>query len=215
MRRSSARPSSTKNAKKARDPEMHQTKKGNQWYFGMKAHIGIDSRTKLIHAAVATPANVADSTVSHLQRGRGSTASESWSRPPRHTSSLKPDATRTRQARLSRVPQPGSGWVGDGAAMPVFARELLVAHLDAIIAFGGPAIRAAREATKRVPIVIFFGPDPVESGWAASLAHPGGNVTGVVNLTAELDGKQLDLLHGAVPAAQRLAVLLAPPSKAS
>jgi transposase, IS5 family len=47
-------PSSTKNAKKARDPEMHQTKKGNQWYFGMKAHIGIDSRTKLIHAAVAT-----------------------------------------------------------------------------------------------------------------------------------------------------------------
>jgi IS5 family transposase len=46
-----------------RDPEMHQTKKGNQWYFGMKAHFGVDSRTKLIHAAVATPANVADSTV--------------------------------------------------------------------------------------------------------------------------------------------------------
>jgi len=56
-------PSSTKNAAKARDPEMHQTKKGNQWYFGMKAHFGVDSRTKLIHAAVATPANVADSTV--------------------------------------------------------------------------------------------------------------------------------------------------------
>ena len=56
-------PSSTKNAEKARDPEMHQTKKGNHWYFGMKAHLAIDSRTKLIHAAVATPANVADSTV--------------------------------------------------------------------------------------------------------------------------------------------------------
>src|SRR5437773_6985862 len=56
-------PSSTKNADKARDPEMHQTKKGNQWYFGMKAHFGVDSRTKLIHAAVATPAKVADSTV--------------------------------------------------------------------------------------------------------------------------------------------------------
>jgi IS5 family transposase len=56
-------PSSTKNAEKARDPEMHQTKKGNQWYFGMKAHLGVDSRTKLIHAVVATPANVADSTV--------------------------------------------------------------------------------------------------------------------------------------------------------
>src|SRR3954451_1449414 len=58
-----AAPSSTKNTSKARDPEMHQTKKGNQWHFGMKAHIGVDSRTKLIHAAVATPANVADSTV--------------------------------------------------------------------------------------------------------------------------------------------------------
>src|SRR3984893_11921802 len=56
-------PSSTKNAEKARDPEMHQTKKGNQWYFGMKAHFGVDSRTKLIHAVVATPANVADSTM--------------------------------------------------------------------------------------------------------------------------------------------------------
>src|SRR3954449_13077572 len=49
-------PSSTKNADKARDPEMHQTKKGNRWYFGMKAHFGVDSRTTLIHAAVATPA---------------------------------------------------------------------------------------------------------------------------------------------------------------
>src|SRR5437764_2734233 len=56
-------PSSTKNADKARDPEMHQTKKGNQWYFGMKGHFGVDSRSKLIHAVVATPANVADSTV--------------------------------------------------------------------------------------------------------------------------------------------------------
>jgi IS5 family transposase len=56
-------PSSTKNAAKARDPEMHQTKKGNQWYFGIKAHFGVDSRTKLIHAVVATPANVADSTM--------------------------------------------------------------------------------------------------------------------------------------------------------
>jgi transposase, IS5 family len=56
-------PSSTKNAHKARDPEMHQTKKGNQWYFGMKAHFGVGSRTKLIHAVGARPANVADSRV--------------------------------------------------------------------------------------------------------------------------------------------------------
>jgi transposase, IS5 family len=53
-------PSSTKNKDKARDPEMRQTKKGNQWYFGMKAHIGVDSKTKLIHSVVATSANVHD-----------------------------------------------------------------------------------------------------------------------------------------------------------
>jgi IS5 family transposase len=53
-------PSSTKNQEGKRDPEMCQTKKGNQWYFGMKAHIGVDSQTKLIHSVVATSANVHD-----------------------------------------------------------------------------------------------------------------------------------------------------------
>ena len=56
-------PSSTKNQEQKRDPEMHQTKKGKQWYFGMKAHVGVDSKTKLIHTAVATAANVADAKV--------------------------------------------------------------------------------------------------------------------------------------------------------
>jgi IS5 family transposase len=56
-------PSSTKNLRKKRDPDMHQTKKGNQWYFGMKAHLGVDSRTKLIHSVAATAANVHDSQV--------------------------------------------------------------------------------------------------------------------------------------------------------
>src|SRR5208282_4949080 len=54
-------PSSTKNEKGERDPEMHQTKKGNQWHFGMKAHIGVDSRTKIIHSVAASAANVHDS----------------------------------------------------------------------------------------------------------------------------------------------------------
>jgi transposase, IS5 family len=53
-------PSSTKNEDKARDPEMHQTRKGQQWYFGMKMHIGVDSRTGLVHSAVVTAANVHD-----------------------------------------------------------------------------------------------------------------------------------------------------------
>ena len=56
-----AAPSSTKNADNARDPEMHQTKKGNQWHFGMKVHIGVDSKTGLTHSASITSANVHDS----------------------------------------------------------------------------------------------------------------------------------------------------------
>ncbi len=56
-------PSSTKNRGEKRDPEMHQTKKGKQWYFGMKAHVGVDSKTKIIHSAAVTAANVADATV--------------------------------------------------------------------------------------------------------------------------------------------------------
>jgi len=54
-------PTSTKNKDKQRDPEMHQTRKGNQWYFGMKAHIGVDSQSKLIHSVAVTAANVHDS----------------------------------------------------------------------------------------------------------------------------------------------------------
>jgi len=56
-------PSSTKNKEGKRDPEMHQTKKGNEWYFGMKGHIGVDSQSKLIHSVAATAANVHDSQV--------------------------------------------------------------------------------------------------------------------------------------------------------
>lgn len=57
-----AAPPSTKNQEKSRDPEMHQTKKGHQWYFGMKAHIGADRDSKLVHTVVVTAANVADIT---------------------------------------------------------------------------------------------------------------------------------------------------------
>ena len=55
-----AAPSSTKNAQGERDPEMHQTKKGNQWFFGMKAHIGVDADSGLVHTVCTTPANEAD-----------------------------------------------------------------------------------------------------------------------------------------------------------
>jgi transposase, IS5 family len=55
-----AAPSSTKNADGERDPDMHQTKKGQQWYFGMKMHVGVDSQSKVIHTVAVTPANTAD-----------------------------------------------------------------------------------------------------------------------------------------------------------
>jgi transposase, IS5 family len=57
-----AAPSSTKNEGKTRDPDMHQTKKGNQWFFGMKAHIGVDAESGIVHSVVATAANAADIT---------------------------------------------------------------------------------------------------------------------------------------------------------
>jgi transposase, IS5 family len=60
-----AAPPSTKNRAKARDPEMHQTKKGKQWHYGMKAHIGTDADSGLVHTLVGTPANVADVTQAH------------------------------------------------------------------------------------------------------------------------------------------------------
>ena len=64
-------PSSTKNAAKARDPQMHQTRKGNQWYFGMKAHIGVDGDSGLVHTVTTTAANAADVTqVEHLLHGQ-------------------------------------------------------------------------------------------------------------------------------------------------
>lgn len=64
-------PSSTKNKKGERDPEMHQTAKGKRWYFGMKAHVGVDSRHKLIHTILASAANVADSlALPHLLHGK-------------------------------------------------------------------------------------------------------------------------------------------------
>lgn len=60
-----AAPSSTKNARQERDPEMHQTRKGNQWYFGMKAHVGVDARSGFVHTVTGTAANVADLAQTH------------------------------------------------------------------------------------------------------------------------------------------------------
>ena len=77
-------------------------------------------------------------------------------------------------------------------------------------------IRAAKNATKTIPIVMTGGgPDPVEVGLVESLARPGGNVTGVTNLSRELGGKRLELLKEAVPKVARVAVLYDPANRTS
>jgi putative ABC transport system substrate-binding protein len=84
--------------------------------------------------------------------------------------------------------------------------------VDVIVLSGGaPGMMAAKNATKTIPIVMTGGgPDPVEAGFVASLARPGGNVTGITNLSRDLGGKRLELLKEAVPKVARVAVLYDP-----
>ena len=88
------------------------------------------------------------------------------------------------------------------------AAELVRLRVDVIVVSGGdPAIRAAKNATKTIPIVMGGGGSPpVEVGHVESLARPGGNITGITNLGGELGGKRLELLKEAVPKVARVAV---------
>jgi ABC-type uncharacterized transport system substrate-binding protein len=92
---------------------------------------------------------------------------------------------------------------------PELAAELVRLKVDIIVVSGGDIpIRAAKNATKTIPIVMVGqGLDPVEAGLIESLARPGGNVTGITNLGRELGGKRLELLKEAVPKLDRVAVL--------
>ena len=95
---------------------------------------------------------------------------------------------------------------------PELAAELVRLKVDIIVVAGGEVpIRAAKNATKTIPIVMAGrGIDPVEAGIVESLARPGGNVTGLANLTVDLGGKRLELLKEAVPKVARVAVLYDP-----
>ena len=100
---------------------------------------------------------------------------------------------------------------------PELAAELVRLKVDIIVVAGGPVlIRAAKNATKTIPIVMTGdGADPVEAGLVESLARPGGNVTGLTNLIRELGGKRLELLKEAVPKVARVAVLYDPANPGS
>ena len=87
------------------------------------------------------------------------------------------------------------------------AAELVRLKLNVIITGGPPATRAAKAATATIPIVMTQDPDPVGNGFVASLARPGGNITGLSNLSPEVSGKQLELLKETVPKLSRVAVL--------
>jgi putative ABC transport system substrate-binding protein len=94
--------------------------------------------------------------------------------------------------------------------LPRLAAELVASRVDVLVVVAPTAIRAARQVTTSVPIVMAYwgGPDLVEAGIIASFARPGGNITGVSMLNPELDMKRLELLVQAIPGARRLAVLV-------
>jgi putative ABC transport system substrate-binding protein len=91
--------------------------------------------------------------------------------------------------------------------LPGLARELVRMNVDVLVTITPPGVRAAREATSTIPIVAGAVDDAVEQGFVASLAHPGGNVTGVSSLNTELSAKRLELLKEALPKVSRVAVL--------
>jgi putative tryptophan/tyrosine transport system substrate-binding protein len=88
------------------------------------------------------------------------------------------------------------------------ATELTRLPVDVLVAEGAAAIRAAQHATRTIPIVMAATADPVGQGFVASLVHPGGNITGVSWLGAELPGKRLEILKETVPQSTRIAVLI-------
>jgi putative ABC transport system substrate-binding protein len=91
--------------------------------------------------------------------------------------------------------------------LPGMAAELVDLKVDVIVTLGGPAAEAAKDATSTIPIVFAGAGDAVGTGLIASLARPGGNLTGITDQAAELSAKRLELLKEAVPKASRVAVL--------
>ena len=91
--------------------------------------------------------------------------------------------------------------------VPTLVTELVNLNVDVIVSGGSTVTRSAKEATKTIPIIMAQETDPVGSGFVASLARPGGNVTGLATLAPELSGKQLELLKEILPALLRVAVL--------
>ena len=99
--------------------------------------------------------------------------------------------------------------------LPGLAAELIRSKVDVIVVHASPGSRAVKQATSTIPIVMLAVGDPVGTGFVASLAHPGGNITGVSNIDTILDGKRLQLLKELLPKLSRVAVLRNPANPVS
>jgi len=102
---------------------------------------------------------------------------------------------------------------GKGDRNPSLVAELVQLEVDVLVVGGPGGIRAAKQATKTIPIVIVTQEDPVAAGYIDSLARPGGNITGLTRLTRELSGKRLELLTEVVPKISRVGVFWEPPNR--
>src|SRR6266446_8626694 len=96
---------------------------------------------------------------------------------------------------------------GQAGRLPGLAAELVAAKVDIFVTAGNPASLAAKQATTSIPIVTATGPDPVELGLAASLARPGGNVTGMTSISSELAAKRVELFKELIPHGSRVAAV--------
>jgi putative ABC transport system substrate-binding protein len=99
------------------------------------------------------------------------------------------------------------GAEGDTGRIPSLVVELVQLKVDVLVAPVLPAIRAAKEATRTIPLIMIISEDPVAAGLVDSLARPGGNITGLTRLQRQLGGKRLELLTQAIPQLTRVAVL--------
>jgi len=136
----------------------------------------------------------------------GSTASSS-------AESLKPFRERLRELgyiKGQNISMESRYWDGKIERLPSLAAELVRLNCDVILTTGTEAAEASKNATKAIPVVMAYSGDAVRLGIVADLARPGGNITGLTSINAELSGKRLELLKEVVPRLSRVALLWSP-----